>query len=281
MNAAVIDQDRSISAVLNYHLDDGTVPVNETFGPANIHGRSIGTPDRQLMRIRDARPLAGQIGLDILDTLERMGFCLVQHHTALANVADKEELQRLYYPEMERLVCRVSGAQRAFVFDHTIRHGDQAVREEQLLREPVFYVHNDYTEDSAPRRVRELLPDEAEALLQKRFAIIQVWRPLRTISRNPLAMADARSISPADLVRAERRYPHRVGETYRLRHNPVHAWYYFSQMTPEEAIVFKVYDSLKDGRARFTPHTSFDDPATPADAPPRQSIEVRLFAFFD
>ena len=281
MNAAVLDQDHSISAVLNSHLDDGTVPVNETFGPANIHGRSTGTPDRQLMRIRDARPLAGQISLDTLDTLETMGFCLVRHRTALVNVTDKVELQRVYYPEMERLVCQVSGAQRAFVFDHTIRHGDQAVREEKLLREPVFYVHNDYTEASAPRRVRELLPDEAEALLQKRFAIIQVWRPLRTISRNPLAIADARSISPADMIGAERRYPHRVGETYRLRHNPAHEWYQFPQMTPEEAIVFKVYDSLQDGRARFTPHTSFDDPATPADAPPRQSIEARLFAFFD
>jgi hypothetical protein len=274
MNTAVLDQDRAVTAVLNYHLDDGTKPVNETFGPANIYGRSTGTPDKQPMLIRDARPLAAQLSLDT------HGFCLARHRTAVKNILDKEELARVYYPEMERLVCETSGAYRAVLFDHTIRHGDQATREEKLLREPVFYVHNDYTEASAPRRLRELLPDEADALLAKRFAIIQVWRPLKTISRNPLAIADSRSVAPADLLPSERRYPHRVGETYRILHNPKHEWYQFPQMTPEEAIVFKVYDSAKDGRARFTPHTSFDDPTTPADAPPRESIETRMFAFF-
>ena len=274
MNAAVLDEDRVVTAVLNYHLEDGTKPVNETFGPANIHGRSTGTPDKQPMRIHDARLLADQLSLDV------QGFCLARHHSAMKNILDKEELKNVYYPEMERLVCRVSGAVRAVLFDHTIRHGDQVVREEKLLREPVFYVHNDYTEASAPRRVRELLPEEADELLTRRFAIIQVWRPLATISRNPLTFADARSVAFGDLVPSERRYPHRVGETYRLRHNAAHAWYQFAHMTPEEAVVFKVYDSATDGRARFTPHTSFEDPTTPADAPPRQSIEARMFAFF-
>ena len=274
MNAAVLEQEEAITAILNYHLDDGTKPVNETFGPANIYGRSTGTPDQQPMRIHNARLVADDL------SIETQGFCLARHHTAVKNILDKEELKAVYYPEMERLVCDISGAHRAVLFDHTIRHGDQNVREEKLLREPVFYVHNDYTDASAPRRLRELLPDEAETLLAKRFAIIQVWRPLKTIVRNPLAMADARSIAPADLVASERRYPHRVGETFRLRHNPAHQWYQFPNMTPDEAIVFKVYDSLKDGRACFTPHTSFDDPTTPADAPPRESIEARLFAFF-
>ena len=274
MNAAVLEQDHAVTATLNYHLDDGTKPVNETFGPANIHGRSTGTPDKQAMRIRDARQNSTQFALDT------HGFCLARHRTAVKNILDKEELQSVYCPEMERLVCEVSGASRAVLFDHTIRHGDLAVREEKLIREPVFYVHNDYTEASAPRRVRELLPEEADALLARRFAIIQVWRPLKTISRNPLAIADARSVAFADLVPSERRYPHRVGETYRILHNPAHEWYQFSAMTPEEAIVFKVYDSAKDGRARFTPHCSFEDPTTPADAPPRESIEARMFAFF-
>ncbi|MFM9970788.1 MAG: CmcJ/NvfI family oxidoreductase [Burkholderiales bacterium] len=274
MNAAVLQDNDAVTAILNYHLDDGTKPVNETFGPANIYGRSTGTPDKKPMRIRDARQNASQFNLDT------HGFCLARHHTSVKNILDKEELKNTYYPEMERLVCEVSGATRAVLFDHTIRHGDQAVREEKLLREPVMYVHNDYTEASAPRRVRELLPEEADALLAKRFAIIQVWRPLKTISRNPLAIADARSVAFSDLVPSERRYPHRVGETYRILHNPAHEWYQFAAMTPEEAIVFKVYDSMNDGRARFTPHCSFDDPNTPADAPPRESIEARMFAFF-
>ena len=118
-------------------------------------------------------------------------------------------------------------------------------------------------------------------MLKRRLAIIQVWRAInRPIQANPLAMADAQSISFTDWMVAERRYPHRVGQTYRLKYNPDHRWIYFPEMRPNEAIVFKVYDSEKDGRARFTAHTSFEDPATPADASPRQSIEMRAFAFF-
>jgi len=273
--SAVLEQHDAITAILNYHLDDGTKPVNETFGPGHIYGRSTGLPDKHAVQIRNARLLTPPPSLEV------HGFCLARQTSAMQNFLDKDELKSVYYPEMERLVCEISGARRAFLFDHTIRHGDQSVREEKLLREPVFYVHNDYTDASAPRRVRELLPDEAEALLARRFAIIQVWRPLATISRHPLAFADARSIPLENMVATERRYPHRVGETFRLRYDPAHLWYQFPQMTPQEAIVFKVFDSLRDGRARFTPHTSFDDPTTPADAPPRESIEARLFAFFD
>ena len=115
----------------------------------------------------------------------------------------------------------------------------------------------------------------------RRFAIIQVWRAInQPIQSNPLAIADARSVAPEDLLIAERRYPHRIGQTYRLKYNPAHRWFYFPQMRRDEALVFKVYDSEKDGRARFTPHTSFDDPSTPPGAPPRQSIEARALAFF-
>ena len=129
--------------------------------------------------------------------------------------------------------------------------------------------------------MRDVLPLEAEALLERRFAIIQVWRAIdRPILRNPLAMADARSVAGADLMIAERHHPGRIGQTYRLKYNPGHQWFYFPQMHKHEAIVFKVFDSEKDGRARFTPHTSFEDPSTPADAPARQSIEVRTLAFF-
>src|SRR2546422_324778 len=103
--------------------------------------------------------------------------------------------------------------------------------------------------------------DEAERLLGRRFAIIQVWRAIRKpIQANPLAILDARSLVPEDLLVAERRYPHRVGQTYRLKYNPGHRWFYFPEMLRDEALVFKVYDSETDGRARFTPHTSFVDP---------------------
>ena len=99
------------------------------------------------------------------------------------------------------------------------------------IREPVLSAHNDYTEWSGPNRVREILPDEAEALLARRFAIIQVWRAIhQPIRADPLAVADAKSIEADDLIVAERRYPHRVGQTYRLKYSPKHRWFYFPEM---------------------------------------------------
>jgi hypothetical protein len=194
---------------------------------------------------------------------------------------DPAQLESVYYPEVERLVRTASGASRVVVFDHTLRTGDPDERQARRIREPVLWAHNDYTEWSGPQRVREILPAEAQRLLQHRFAIIQVWRAInQRIQSNPLALVDARSVLPSDLLPAERRYPDRVGETYQLRYNPGHRWFYFPEMQRDEALVFKVYDSEKDGRARFTPHTSFEDPGTPAGAAPRQSIEVRTFAFF-
>src|SRR4029077_20855859 len=100
------------------------------------------------------------------------------------------------------------------------------------------------------------------------------------IERDPLAIADARTLAPADLVPAERRFPDRVGEIYQITFNPAHRWTYFPRMRRDEALVFKVYDAAKDGRARWSAHTSFDDPQTPPNAPERESIEVRAFAFF-
>src|SRR6266704_3692292 len=243
--AALKAEAGAVSAGLHYTVDTGVKPVNETFGPNNIRRRVSGEHEVRLVTIRNGRPLAHEF-------------------------------------EVEALVKKVSGATRVVVFDHTLRSGDEAEREAKLVREPVLNVHNDYTEWSGPQRVRELLPDEAENLLRRRFAIIQVWRATsKPIQSNPLAIADACSLASKDLIRAERRYPHRVGETYRIGYNPEHRWFYFPRMRRDEALVFKVFDSAKDGRARFTAHSSFNDPNTPAGAPPRQSIEARTLAFFD
>jgi hypothetical protein len=182
---------------------------------------------------------------------------------------------------MEALVKAESGASRVLVFDHTLRTADDALRAERKIREVVPRVHNDYTEWSAPQRVRDLLPDEAETLLRRRFAIVQVWRPIRhPVESFPLAICDARTVSDGDLVISERRYAHRVGQTYIVVYNPNHKWFWFPRMRREEAIVFKVFDSLKDGRARWTAHTAFDDPTSPPNARPRESIEIRTIAFF-
>ena len=262
-----------MQAEIRYTSDTGAKLVNETFGPNNIRVRSSGADDQHLVEVRDGRKETF--------SLEANGFVLAPHATKVADFLDPDELKRVYYPEVEALIARLSGARRVVVFDHTLRSGDEAEREARLLREPVLSAHNDYTEWSGPNRVREVLPDEAEQLLRRRFAIIQAWRAInQPIESNPLAIADARSVAAEDLLVAERRYPHRVGQTYRLKYNSAHRWYYFPRMRRDEALVFKVYDSEKDGRARFTPHTSFEDPSTPAGAPPRQSIEARALAFF-
>jgi hypothetical protein len=267
---------QALTAQINYALITGEKLVNETFGPGNIRRRTSGSYEQRLMQIRDGRALIGTLSLD------RNGFVLVDHPTAVKDFFDAEELKRVYYPEAIDLVKRVSGATRVELFDHTLRSGDEDERESKLIREPVLSAHNDYTEWSGPQRVRDLMGDEAETLLKRRFAIIQVWRSIaHPILRNPLVIADARSLAMEDLHVSERRYPGRVGQTYRLSYNPAHQWFYFPAMRRDEALVFKVFDSKQDGRARFVPHTSIDNPLAPADALPRRSIEIRTLAFFD
>ena len=118
-------------------------------------------------------------------------------------------------------------------------------------------------------------------LFRSRFAEFNVWRPLRgPVQAWPLALCDAQTVVPEDLVVSELRYPDRVGETYAVTYSPRHRWFYFPQMRADEVVLLKCFDSARDGRARLSVHTAFEDPATPAGAPPRESIEVRMFAFF-
>jgi len=264
-----------VTADIGYAVDTGIKPVNETFEAGQIIRRRTGATEQRPMRIHDARPLAGALSLD------SNGFVLVKQRTAVTDFFDAPQLEAVYYPEIQGLVQTLTAASHVVVFDHTLRSADVTEQQARRIREPVLWAHNDYTEWSGPQRVREILPAQAAHLLQHRFAIIQVWRAINgPILSNPLALLDARSVSSADLIAAERRYPHRVGETYQVGYNPNHRWFYFPQMQREEAVVFKVFDSQTHDCARFTPHTAFNDPTTLDRAPPRQSIEVRTFAFF-
>lgn len=276
MSEAAVHEPDTIEAEIVYAIDTGEKLVNETMPHGDMSRVRTGKYENRVMPIRNGRAPGMHFDLD------GNGFILTDHDTKVADFYDPEQITSVYYPEVEKLIAETSGASRVVIFDHTVRSGDEGTRKAKLVREPVLSAHNDYTENSGPRRVREILPDEADELLKKRFAIIQVWRPIRLpIDANPLTMCDSRSCKPEDFLIAERRYPHRVGETYRMQYNPAHEWYYFPHMRRDEALVFKVYDSAKDVGARFTPHTSFTDPSTPANAPARESIEARAFAFFD
>lgn len=269
-------QTGSIEADLVYTVDTGEKPVNETMPDGDMSRRVTGTYQSHTMVIRDGRPLRDRF------SLEETGFEFVDHDTAVADFYDADQLKSVYYPEVEALIKARTGAARVVIFDHTLRSGDEDTRNEKKVREPVLSVHNDYTDWSGPQRVRDILPeDEAEDLLTRRFAIVQVWRPIRNpIQSNPLAICDARTLSANSLIASERRFPDRVGETYRISYDPDQRWFYFPEMRRDEALVFKVFDSETDGRARFTAHTSFVDPTTPAGAPPRESIEIRALVFF-
>ena len=263
-----------VEATLNYLVNDGVAIFTQAGGGGAADQRG-GTLDPRRVIIHNGRPHGAEF------QLEREGFRFLRHDTKVADFFDEAEVRRVYYPEMEALVKAQSGAARVVVFDHTLRTGDEAERERRKIREVVPRVHNDYTEWSAPQRVRDLLPDEAEALLARRFAIVQVWRPIRLpVESFPLAICDARTVAFEDFVIAERRYPNRVGQTYAITYNPNHKWFYFPHMRRDEAIVFKVFDTLKDGRARWTAHTAFEDPTAPPNARPRESIEIRTLAFF-
>jgi hypothetical protein len=266
----------AIEASINYILNNGEKLFTETASPGRQDVRTGGTLDPHSVTIRNARRHAGAF------TLDREGFVFVSHDTKMRHFFNEDEIRRVYYPEMEALVKAQSGASRVVIFDHTLRTADDAQREARKIRETVRRVHNDYTEWSGPQRVRDLLPEEADGLLRRRFAIIQVWRPINHPAETaPLAICDARSISTEDFVIAERRYPNRIGQTYAVTYNPGHLWYWLPHMRPDEALVFKVYDSSKDGRARWSAHTAFDNPASPPHARPRESIEIRTLAFFD
>ncbi|PPR12059.1 MAG: hypothetical protein CFH41_00092 [Alphaproteobacteria bacterium MarineAlpha11_Bin1] len=265
----------TIKAVFTYAVDTGEKIINETMGPGDMGRRRTGMVEEKTMQVLNGRYMNEGFNL------ETHGFEFVDHTTEMINFFDEVELKSVYYNEVEELVKEKTGATRVHVFDHTLRSGDENFRNEYRVREPVARVHNDYTEWSGPNRVRDILPHEANKLLKRRFAIVQVWRAIRQpIDSDPLAICDARTLSEQDLIVSERRYPNRIGQTYQIAHNPDHKWYYFPYMKRDEAIIFKVFDSATDGRARFTAHSAFSDPTSPPNAAPRESIEMRTIAFF-
>eukprot|EP00941_MAST-03F_sp_MAST-3F-sp1_P004549 g4549.t1 len=232
-------------------------------------------------------------------TLETMGFTLQSWPTACKNFRDDNQVVDTYYEEIMELIKSTSGAERVFIFDHTVREsgksnlnaatGDSAA--------PVPRVHCDYTIEGAPRRLallgaegiysrlrkRELTAEEVEELSSGRFAFINVWRSIcdeAPVMQKPLAVCDENSVPDEDRFLYQLRFPDRTGENYSLRFNENHKWYYYSRQKKDECLVFKVYDKKEDG-PRFVFHTAFDEANTPENASPRKSIEVRAIAFYD
>ncbi|KAI0172501.1 hypothetical protein GGR52DRAFT_544864 [Hypoxylon sp. FL1284] len=217
-------------------------------------------------------------------TLDGSGFQFHRHTAREKDFDDDDHIRAVYYPETEQLLKDVTGASKVFIFDHTIRRQAADSRTQRdhgrALRGPVNRVHIDQTYAASLSRVAHHLPaEEAASLLQGRVQIVNVWRPIRAVLRDPLAVAEAGSVDEADLVPVPLVYPTRRGETFSVRHADRHRWFYKSRLAPDEVLLIKCFDSKTDGRARRVPHSAFVDPETTDDVPARQSIEVRALVF--
>jgi hypothetical protein len=264
-----------VLAEMNYLVPMTERPRNYTFDPPPGVLRSNTQNEPHRVRIHDARPIADRISLDAT------GFALVKHASAVRDFFDEEEVRRVYYPEVERILKEATGAYRVHIFDHTTRRRVPGAEDRGGgPRQPVQRVHIDHTARSGPQRVRDLLPDEADELLKGRVQVINVWRPTKgPLLDSPLAVCDATTVRADQLVPSDLVYPHRVGETYSVTFDPAHRWYYVPRMQTDEALLLKCSDTSAAVPARFTPHSAFIDPTAPADAPPRESIEVRTLVF--
>tara|TARA_Y100001934_G_scaffold19404_1_gene22455 strand:+ start:13992 stop:14825 length:834 start_codon:yes stop_codon:yes gene_type:complete len=269
-------KDEMIEAGINFLVDTGIKPVNVPSTPGGGKSEHIGEYETKMIPITNGRPLTAELSLD------REGFSLVKLETRVTDFYDERQIEDIYNTELEVFLIQELAAKKVVVFDHTLRAGDEGIRRVKKVREPVQRAHNDYTVKSGPVRVQDWFGQEKAAeFLKHRFAIVNVWRSIAgVVEQNPLAICDARSVALENLIATERRAAERIGETYRLMHNPDQKWYYFPMMQRNEAMLIKSYDSETDGRARFAPHTAIVDPLTTDDAAPRQSIESRLFVFF-
>jgi hypothetical protein len=274
---AVLTQDQfagPVPASLNFLKPISEKPHTYNYDPPPGVPRQNFENEAHTVLVEDIRGREAEFSLD------QHGFAAIHHISQETAFIDDAQIRALYYPESDALLRHTLGAHRVFIFDHTIRRRDTTAVDREGARQPVARVHVDQTIQSGRDRVYRHLPDEAEALLQGRVRVINLWRPIRgPVIDHPLAMADGSSLKPGNLVATDLLYRDRAGETYSVTHDPAQRWYYLSQMQPDEVLLLKCYDSDESGVTRFSPHTAFADPRVYVSAPPRQSIELRALVF--
>lgn len=277
------------------NLDHILVPMSYTKpmeGQAQVtvwppsSGRPFESPPRERIPVPvyDCRPIAHELTLDVA------GFQLLQHRSAFTDFYNAERVESEYYAESVELMKARTGAIEVFIFDHNVRNQTRSDRGEHGVRTPTDGAHNDYTMSSGPRRIREVLEDnDALHLIGNRASIINLWRPIvGPVQDHPLAICDARTTDMADFIpttithylEEDLENPALTGEIYSFKHSAAHRWFVVSDMQPDEAVLLKCFDTAHDGRALFTGHTGFKHPQPPADAKPRESIELRTVVVF-
>ncbi|KAI1279734.1 hypothetical protein F5Y07DRAFT_357637 [Xylaria sp. FL0933] len=271
----------TVTAKLNFSRPppDGQVAFNYVDAPPAGEPQNNVEKHWQEMTIEDIRGRESEFNLD------HDAFQIIQDvpESEETEFADDASIKANYYPEVEKLLLdNIPGSNRIFLFDHTIRRADPKAN-----RKAVQSVHIDQTAYSAEKRVRSHMGDDAEKLLQGRYRIVNVWRPLnkKPVESMPLGFASSSTLDQKDVIPVEHRYPHGyIGQTAAIAYNPSQKWYYLSGMVGSERLLLECFDSdsLKEGSTvdgGRVAHTAFEHPLSPPDAEGRESIEVRAIVF--
>jgi hypothetical protein len=247
---------------------------------ANDHSRDVLALEEHTIQVEDARCRI------VAPSLEREGFALVAHTSAVKDFRDAAEVARIHPQEIVRLVAELSGADRVVVGSPgVLRFSEKSADSGQLNNSrPARFIHIDISDPTARAFAERSRPTDVSKPLC-RFAHYNVWRVLSPPPQDvPLAVCDARSVSQEDLLEADAVFdvpgkPEWSFEGLVVRYNPQHRWSYFSDMTRDEALVFKTNDS-DSSQPHHVPHTAFNDPTCPDGVPPRASIEMRAVAYW-
>lgn len=238
------------------------------------------------------------------ECMDKLGVALAEHHSACENFYDAAEVERVYYPEMEKLLLDFfPGSTDALVFNHDVfdkeyqgdRTEDQASKNPGVNANYANLVHNDLNDNSGRVRCRELLtqnlrnfgreqhytPEQADAKMSRRFMSVNLAKPMHQVEQNPFVLCAWPSFAQQPYITNYRVYDDRVGETTAFTYSPDHEWYWLPQQTPTEVSLLKCYDSVTDGSvSRWSFHTACIDPTAPEDAACRKNLVVRAFIFF-
>ena len=238
------------------------------------------------------------------ECMDKLGVSLAHCESECENFYDSAEVERVFYPEMEKLLLEFfPDATDALVYNHDVfdkdyegdRTEDQANKNPGVNAAYANLVHNDLNDNSGRVRCRELLTKnlrnfgreqhyteaEADAKMSRRFMSINLAKPMETVRQNPFVLCAWPSFADQPYITNYRIYDDRVGETTRFTFRPEHEWYWFPQQQPNEVSMLKCYDSVTDGSvSRWSFHTACIDPTAPDDAPCRKNVVVRSFVFF-
>jgi hypothetical protein len=274
--ATLAARPRTVEAEINYLGPMDSMP----YFYAKDHERDNLLLQPQRVTIEDARQTVPAPGLD------REGFTLVQHKSAVTDFEDAEATANIYAREVEALIKALTGADHVVARGTVLRFSKQQNRDAYVNSLPAGFVHMDVSHESFAQFAAMGLGDhpDKEALLAGRYVGLNIWRVLTPPPQDlPLAVCAANSVTEADRVTGEARVDGAGIDEFRFgsslyRPNPKHRWFYYRDMNPDEALIFKQFDTA-DPDIVGVPHVAFADSS--AENPiPRASAEIRAFAYW-